>query len=411
MKNKLLLSMLIFITAHTCFATNDENFEWIQYTHNNKLMARATSIEKECPNINIDGKEIPMLFRAEKYDIELKETVRICEQEVTNAKQVSIRGNSLKLVATKINRFIVLGDTGCEASFFDKHFVKQDCTDLNSWPFKTVADQVASVNPDLIIHMGDYSYRNKFTDKIDEAKNKDLQWFFMKQDFFTPASNMLHSAPMLFVRGNHDKCELMGDAWFLFFDAQAHQKECLKQSPTYNLNINDLNFMVFDSAEAPSGPEYSLETLEKYKSDFATGINNLKKKAWLLIHHPIISLNELAQGETINSKIPAQVISDAFLESYTKNLPIAISGHFHLMADIKRKTDGFEQFITGNGGTIIHKAKRDAYTYFAKDENEQVQARVKYGYLQFDRKDDNNWKVTAYSMHGIELYTTMVSNP
>lgn len=409
MKKKILKFLFILLGASTGLAIESNDFEWIQYIRDNKLMARATTLKNECPKITIDGKEFQMLFRAEKYDLELKQTVRICEKEVTNAKQVSIRNNNLKLPPKQINRFIVIGDTGCEASFFDKRFVKQECSDPNSWPFKKVADKVVEATPDFIIHMGDYSYRNKYDTQEDAIKNKSLQWFFYKQDFFEPASDMLRSAPMLFIRGNHDKCDLMGDAWFLFLDSENYKEECLKKSSTYTLKINDLNFMVFDSSETPSGTEYSAESLKKYKSYFASDIKNLKGKAWLLIHHPVIGLKELAHDEPFYHKVPTPIIYNSFLKDYSKKLPISISGHFHLMADIKRNSDGLEQFIVGNSGTFIHQAKRPSYTYITKD-NERVQARVKSGYLQFDRESKNEWKVTAYSLDGEELYVTKVVN-
>ncbi len=401
----LALSFLVNIA----FAQSDPDYEWIQYVHDNKLMARATTLEEKCPIISIDGKSEIMHFRAKQEDIELKETVRVCEYNVTSAKQVSIRNKALTLPPKQVNRFIVLGDTGCEASFFESKHVNQDCNDKNSWPLEKIANKIALAKPDFVIHMGDSGYRNKHKNPKDAIKNQKMQWFFFKNDFLKPTANLLSAVPMLFIRGNHETCKLMGKAWFLFLDPQKFDKECVEQSPTYNLKMNDLNFVVFDSSGTKSGNNYPSAQLDKYKAQFAEIAEGLKHKSWLLIHHPIIGLNKLSEDEFFNTKITTPVVNKAFSESLTKKIPLAISGHFHVMANIVRKSDHFEQFIVGNGGTLIHRAKHDTYSISNEDKDVGI-VKVKYGYLQFDRIGENLWKATSFDLDGKELFSTEVSS-
>ena len=397
---KYLIAMILF--AGNAFANENAEYEWIQYSPNNQLLARATTIAKECPEIKIDDKQFAMTIRAQQEDLELKQIVKICEYNVTAASKVSIRNKQLKLPPKQVNRFIVLGDTGCEASVFDTKHVNQNCDDSKAWPFEVIANKIAQASPDFVIHMGDYAYRNKYKNEQDGLKNQQMQWFFFKNEFFHPARNLLNKAPMIFIRGNHESCSLTGKGWYLFLDPYHYTKECIDQSPAYNLQINDLNFVVFDSSKAKSGKDYTEAQSQQFKSQFADIAKNLKQPAWLLIHTPILGLEKLSAEESFNPKINMPVINKAFGKDFTKKIPLAISGHFHVVAYIKRKSDNFEQFILGNGGTLIHRAKFDSYSYEANDVKGLV--KIKYGYLQFDRVNEHKWKATAYAMDGSVLF-------
>lgn len=388
-------------------ALSSEEYQWVQYVHENHLVARATTLKDTCPMITVNEQEFRMNFRTDYEDIKLKEKIRICEYDVTQAKSVLINNKALKLPPKQIKRFIIIGDTGCESSVFDKKYTYQNCEDKNSWPFETIANRIIDSNPDFVIHMGDYGYRNKYKTEEDAVKNQKMQWFFFKEDFFKPAEKLLSKAPMIFVRGNHESCSLTGKAWFMFLDAQSYKQDCLEQSPTYNLNIDGLNLVVFDSSSAVSGLDFSKKQLEQYKSQFSDIVKELKEPSWLLIHQPILSLSQLSAGEKFPSKLAAPVINQAFGESFTKKIPLSISGHFHLMAYVVRKSDKFEQFIFGNSGSSIHKANYVSYSY--EQRNEKGEIKVKYGYTQFDRINYNKWKATVYDINGKELFSKEVS--
>lgn len=402
------LILIATLISNVALSSDHSKYQWIQYVHDNQLVARATTLENTCPIIIIDQQAFEMNFRTDYEDIELKEKVRICEYNVTQAKSVFINNKYLKLPPKQIKRFIIIGDTGCESSVFDKKHTHQNCEDKNAWPFEKIANKIADSNPDFVIHMGDYGYRNKYKIEEDAIKNQNMQWFFFREDFFKPAEKLLKKAPMIFIRGNHESCKLTGRAWFLFLDAQAYNKDCLEQSPTYNLSIDGLNLVVFDSSGTISGLDFSKDQLDKYKVQFSDIAKKLKEPSWLLIHQPIISLKQLSEEEKFPSNLAAPLINQAFGESFTKKMPFAISGHFHLMAHVIRKSDKFEQFIFGNGGTSIHKANHVSYPYTNKEEEGEV--RVKYGYTQFDRVDVNKWQVTVYDLEGRELFSKEISN-
>ena len=51
----------------------------------------------------------------------------------------------------------MIGDSGCRIKVSDNVF--QNCNDAATWPFATVAATAAAAAPDLVIHVGDYHYR------------------------------------------------------------------------------------------------------------------------------------------------------------------------------------------------------------------------------------------------------------
>src|ERR1700741_4107213 len=52
-------------------------------------------------------------------------------------------------------RILVLGDTGCRI----KGSLVQPCNEPTQWPFAALAQAAAKCKPDLVIHVGDYLYR------------------------------------------------------------------------------------------------------------------------------------------------------------------------------------------------------------------------------------------------------------
>ncbi len=156
-----------------------------------------------------------------------------------------------------------------------------------------------------------------------------------------------------------------------------------------------------------SGTDFSEAQFEKYKTEFAHIAKNLQNPAWLLIHHPILGLTKLPDGTAFRPKLNALVLNKAFGQDLTKKIPLATSGHFHLAAHVKRQNDGFQQFIMGNGGTLIHKAEHFSYPYDADGIKGVIG--IKFGYTLFDRIDEHTWKSTSYGIDGSVMFTSEVS--
>lgn len=95
-------------------------------------------------------------------------------------------------------RTVTIGDTGCRNT-------SQNCdgTDPSKrpWPFASVADSAAKEDPDLVVHAGDYRYYGG------HGSAGAQSWEYWNLDLFRPARKLLLTAPWVFARGNHERCQ------------------------------------------------------------------------------------------------------------------------------------------------------------------------------------------------------------
>lgn len=376
--------------------TNATEYSWIEIGEHSKQIARTITKSSSCPQINLDGKLQKMNLRTSLDDNMLKESIFVCEYDVSNANKVSINDQPLKTLPKKVNRFVVIGDTGCEYTTFDNSYRSQKC-DPENWPFQKIANKVAELNPDFVIHTGDMIYQ------MDKNNNKGKSWFFYNEDFFKPARSLLSKTPFILVRGNHEKCALGGEGWFAFFDPRNYSS-CQDYTKPYEIKINDLKFIVFDSAGSSSGKDYPTDQLEMYSQEFKNLHKAIHSKHWLLIHQPVVPINKLSDEEVFKLKLHSLVIKDAFKMEYSDKITNAISGHYHLNAFLKDSKHNFTQTIIGNSGTILHKAKQNKYAL--KDGDTNIIANIRFGYTLFERLENNLWRATSYDTDGNVLLIT-----
>lgn len=404
--NSYIIAVVISSIAGIAVANANSDFQWVQFVDNNQLVARATTSSNECPNIKIDNKNLKMHFRSNYQDEHLKQKITVCEHNVTGSVNVEIRNKVIKLPGYNIKRFVVIGDSGCESSFFSSDHDFQNCKDPKAWPFKEIADKITALKADFVVHMGDYAYRNKYTSEIDKVKNEQMQWFFMRDEFFDPAYNLLNTTPMVFVRGNHESCDKMGIAWFQYFSSYKHDSICKPEEEPFDLSFNDLNMIILDTSAVHGGKDFSSTELSKYKKLFSNLNKNAKDFSWLLVHQPIVALKKLNETEFFPDKLNAAVLNEAFDKKYVKKFPVAISGHFHVLAHLQRNNDKMEQFIVGNGGTSLHKAKQKFYQY--NDGQAVGEVTPNFGYLVFDKIADDTWKATGFDIDGKEQFQQVI---
>lgn len=176
-------------------------------------------------------------------------------------------------------RVLVMGDTGCRG---ETELKPQPCGGdgfTRVWPFGVIAEEEKRSAADLIIHVGDYNYRNtprnmvlpprvtgyaepisvRIYDTGDLDDEDDIpeeplgpgywsqnmqgspipdNWPAWRDDFFVPAARLMTTAPWLFVRGNHELCSRAGPGWFYLLDpgsallgGEHPQGDCPPQTP------------------------------------------------------------------------------------------------------------------------------------------------------------------------------------
>ena len=140
------------------------------------------------------------------------------------ARSATLAGRTLPLPEPEIKKIVVIGDTGCRMKTADNYF--QSCNDSEKWAFREMVESAAAQKPDLVLHVGDYHYReNACPDGNKECGGSPwgYGWDTWKADFFDPATALLKAAPWVMVRGNHETCVRAGQGWWRFMDPRAVQ--------------------------------------------------------------------------------------------------------------------------------------------------------------------------------------------
>ena len=121
--------------------------------------------------------------------------VSVCEVTVpADVIRVQSDGVPLPLPPARIDRIVVIGDTGCRLKQSEKAY--QDCNDVAAYPFRRIAQHAADWKPELVIHVGDYLYRESPCpdDHPGCAGSPDgYGWDAWNADLFTPGAPLLQA--------------------------------------------------------------------------------------------------------------------------------------------------------------------------------------------------------------------------
>ena len=240
--------------------------------------------------------------------------VRVCEAVIPRDKvQVAQRyyfgGKNIPIVSNAPSKFAVVGDTGLrskpvnlgfglciegplmygvhqcmknvteddiDASQFQGHF-----QDLSGWPLRTLMNRVVDEDPDVLIHMGDFIYRQgpcpypnsnnascsginlprryNFNGSSSNVMNfvpgswGDTFWTWWA-DFFYPSLEALSSIPLIALRGNHESCSRAGNGWFLLLSPDPYPMDalggshCLDYTEPRQISFQEEQFLIIDDS-------------------------------------------------------------------------------------------------------------------------------------------------------------------
>ncbi|HXN32799.1 MAG TPA: metallophosphoesterase, partial [Polyangiaceae bacterium] len=326
--------------------------------------------------------------------------VSSCEYQLpSGATSAVVSGQSLPLPKANPTKIVVLGDTGCRLQNGNG---TQSCNDPNPngtdtpYPFAAVAALAAAQNPDLVLHVGDYAYRDNPCPAGQGYNCGGSPWGFgwdtWQADLFAPGAPLLAAAPWIMTRGNHEQCNRAGQGWYRFLDTNPYDttgvhtcdnpaNDATATGGNWNnpflVNINSsTQIVVFDTANAkPQAQSPSLATgpgslyYMTYASELTTA-GNLISAAPLPFnlwsnHHPIFGY---ATGSTPANPIPAfpPVMNSVFPGTYfPPPINLALHGHTHDYQALNFQTgtlpDGgtFQPaatLVSGNAGDILDTA-------------------------------------------------------
>jgi hypothetical protein len=293
----------------------------------------------------------------------------------------TLDGWTLPLPLADSKRVVVLGDTGCRIKVPANGAGDpiQNCADEAAWPWRRIATAAARLQPDLVIHLGDYHYR-EYCDHpalCAPLKEKNVRigygWDGWDADFFSPAEPLLAVAPWIVVRGNHENCDRGGEGWMRFLSPvpyRACDNQLIKTAsrsvlttnatnPTYRVNLAGLpTLLVADNAghEDYRAVGGSLDEVLIFKRNLKALLDLPKTEhAWLLIHKPI-------WYDLLDAPSQPNALQMALDNALPTNVQFVFSGHEHAFqtlnfvstADPSRYPAGRPaQVIVGASGTQL----------------------------------------------------------
>lgn len=253
---------------------------WLQYAADGKPHVRAVVGDAPCPSVTVDGQTIAMAERAHRTTAFAD---LVCDVAIpADAKRVRVGERELPAPAHNPRTIVVLGDTGCRITALRA----QSCDDPAEWPFPRIARAIAAAHPDLIVHVGDYLYRENPCPLLarcgDSPHGDDAPAWYA--DFLTPAAPLFAAAPLVLMRGNHEECSRNGTGWFRYFDPH-DDGPCTNATAPYAVDLGDLNLVGFDSAVAEDqkiDPAYA----PVYRKQFAAARALAHGTSWFVTHRP-----------------------------------------------------------------------------------------------------------------------------
>lgn len=328
----------------------------------------------ECPAINLGGAAQPMQLRAApETGANPAFPVLVCEAPIPmDTVSAEISGRSLPLAKAAIATVAVFGDTGCrlkdaEAQHLDKRNHDhphdgqfQDCDQPAQWPFPQLSKTVAAQRPDLVIHVGDYLYRESPCPAGDagcKGSPYGDNWRTWKADFFAPAAPLLAAAPWIAVRGNHEICARAGPGYFRFLypvlassrppPATPAPPACTDLTPPYTVNVGARSLLVMDSSNAYDSCAEDRCDSPPYAAQFAAMAPN--PGTWFLSHRPIWGVG---RNFTMNRTLQV-ALATAANGRLPSGIALALSGHMHIFEALSFADARPPQLIVGTGGTAL----------------------------------------------------------
>lgn len=403
-------------------------YTWVQYGPEDSWIARVITSAKTCPSLTVDQKDYPMSMRG-TADAETE--VVVCELAFPkDAREVSLHGTVLPIPRLHARKILVIGDTGCKLK--GKH--DQQCDIPEDWVFPDLAKVAAETNPDLIIHVGDYLYREEACPQHDpgcKGSPWGYNWKTLEADFFAPAKPLLTKAPWIFLRGNHESCNRAGKLWFRFQDAYPYQVECMGNTDPFLVNLANVQLLTVDSSLF-----YDYAAPQEQVQQISSQLANLplNDNYWLITHRPLWGIkvmedSDLTTGDPTNrlpaayetallrynnGRLPSQrlvTFNDTLQKSFNKNLldkmGLSFSGHFHNFEMLNFGGALPPQLIAGNTSTELEKeitASLSGVLLAGKPITNDKFYR-NFGYLLFEEEVFGVWNATEYSPDGQKIFS------
>lgn len=405
-------------------------------------IARTITSARECPQLIADASVLAMRLRARPALLPLRATasapdlskpsdfpVRVCELAIPRGtRHATIGGRALPLPRREIRRIVVIGDTGCRLKAKDNAW--QACNDPVAYPFARIAARAATWKPDVVIHVGDYLYREN---PCPEGRTGcsgspwGYGWDAWNADFFAPGRSLLAAAPLIVARGNHENCVRAGQGWWRLLDPRPlqHGRDCNDAandvrgdfSPAYAIPLGRAaQVVVMDlshagtSIIAPGDPR-----IKEYHSTWRAlaGFARRAKFTFALDHYPVfgVAAKEGASATGFDAGNPAlqTVFADMDPAILPRGVDALLAGHIHLWEQVDFGGWQPSQFVAGFSGTQedivpIPKALPATVSPAPGAPIRRFDAITDvFGYMTLERSGRTRWTADVYAVDGSQL--------
>ncbi len=420
---------------------------WVVIGANNQAIARLITPYAACPSITIDGVTSPMNLRVGPGTMPIRPStsdptitattvntkasvfpVTTCELNIPSSALVAtVAGKNLPLPKANPTRIVVLGDTGCRLAIGNQW---QACGDPAQYPFPVIAAAAAAMKPDLVLHVGDYHYRENAC-PADQPQCAGSPWGYgydvWNLDLFQPGAPLLAAAPWIMVRGNHESCNRGGQGWYRFLDTGAWSTTRNCNDPAndnasnygdpYAVTAGDTQFIAFDSSAAPkvalTAGSLGFTNFTAELASAAALVNPSQLTIWGS-HHPLLGYTA---GTPVTGGNPGMlsVMAAAYPTAYyPPGIGLAMHGHVHDFQAISFSSGHPSTLVIGTGGDNLDAALPASITIPPATGTTvgQLTYANSFGFMVMDKLGPKSWSYTAYKPDGTVLTRcTQVATP
>ncbi len=329
--------------------------QWVGLGPDGASSVRAIT-DDVCPQVIFDGIPRSMIVRAEPgQKIEnvgpAAFPVRSCEVAVPQgAVAATLDGRALPLARPNPQRILVFGDTGCR---LDRN-TQQDCDNPAAWPFAKIAAAAATARPDLVIHVGDYHYR-ELPCPAERSGCARSPWGYgfdaWYADFFDPAAPLLAAAPWIMVRGNHEDCARAGEGWIRFLDWLPASAICRDLTGIFVARLGDFGIVVVDGARAEDPKSEIGAVAGLLRGQLTEVAAKVPAEAWFVTHRPLNSMRSAANRPA--NEVDNMVQELAFGSIMPPGVRMTVAGHIHFFQAVDFGGSRPPQLVVGTGGDSL----------------------------------------------------------
>ena len=429
----------------TCDPPPPQAYSFVVMGSGGSAIARVITPDATCPAITVDGTSKPMSLRIAAGTVPVRTSsatpvkpsafpVNTCEFTLPSGTgRASVLGHDLPLPKANPQKIVIIGDTGCRLKTGNPW---QACSDSTQWPFQKIADAAAALHPDLVLHVGDYHYRENACPP-DQTGCQGSPWSYgfdaWEADLFRPAESLMQAAPWVVVRGNHEECLRGGQGWFRFLDTRPYAADHSCDLPA-NDNIanyndpyavpvgSDTQFIVFDTSRAGAAALNPLNATDapifntyqaelKQAADLASNPNVFSIFA---NHHPLLAYTPVAGGTPLGGQASIlSVMSSTYPQAYfPPNIGLAMHGHVHNFQAVDYSTNNPPAFVAGMGGDNLDAVLPDPFPLSVSPAAGVVPDMVAhdnvFGFMTMERTG-NSWTYKAYRLDGTVMTSCTVS--